>query len=211
MSFVDSVEIRLNSPGDLDARLLQRTADKYNHFRAPCLAVSSTPSYNTPPCEALMLFSIHPSRRFLLTYISGFMALIILLVLNSGSAYAEWMVIGYSESLGGYTVYVDPDTIRRKGDHQVKVWTLTNYTSMQTVAGHSFLSSKVQSEFDCAEELQHELAVTWFSGDMGNGNGVWHSSDETKWRPVAPGSVGEGVWKFACGCAIAPCHTPPLT
>ena len=75
--------------------------------------------------------------------------LITLLVLSSGSAYAEWVRIGYSESLGGYTAYVDPDTIRR--------------------------------------------------------------SDETTWRPVAPGSVGHGVWKFACGCAIAPCRTPPLT
>jgi hypothetical protein len=119
------------------------------------------------------------------------------------------VAIGYSESLGGYTVYVDPDTIRRKGD-LVKVWALTDYTTIQTVADTSFLSSKAQNEFDCAEERQRELAVTWFSGNMGNGNGVWTNSDETTWRPVAPGSVGQGVWKFACGCAITPCRTQPL-
>jgi hypothetical protein len=144
-----------------------------------------------------------------LAYVLGFWALITLLVLNNGPAYAEWVAIGYSESLGGYTVYVDPDTIRRKGD-LVKVWALTDYTTIQTVADTSFLSSKAQNEFDCAEERQRELAVTWFSGNMGNGNGVWTNSDETTWRPVAPGSVGQGVWKFACGCAITPCRMQPL-
>ena len=153
-----------------------------------------------------MPFTIRPFLRFLvnrflampLAYVLGFETLIALQVLSSIPAYAEWVAIGYSESLGGYTVYVDPTTIRRKGD-LVKVWALTDYTTMQTVADTSFLSSKAQNEFDCAEERQHELSVTWFSGNMGNGNGVWNNSDETKWRPVAPGSVGQGVWKFACG------------
>ena len=115
------------------------------------------------------------------------------------------MAIGYSESVGGYAVYVDPDTIRRKGD-LVKMWALTDYTTMQTVAGLAFLSSKAQNEVDCAEERQHELVVTWFSGNMGNGNGVWNNFEETTWRPVAPESVGQGVWKFACGCTMAPCR-----
>ena len=136
--------------------------------------------------------------------------LITLLVLSSEPAYAEWVAIGYSESLGGYTVHVDPDTIRRNGD-LVKVWALTDYTTIQTVGDSSFLSSKAQNEFDCAEERQHELAVTWFSGNMGNGNGVWNNSDETNWRPVAPGSVGEGVWKFVCGCVTTPCRTQLLS
>jgi len=161
-----------------------------------------------------MPFSLRPFRRFPvhklpLAYISGFWLLTTLLVLSSSPAYAEWVAIGYSESLGGYTVYVDPDTIRRKKD-LVKVWALTDYTTLQTVADSSFLSSKAQNEFDCAEERQRELAVTWFSGNMGNGNGVWNNSDETKLRPVAPGSVGQGVWKFACGCAITPCRTQPV-
>ena len=151
-----------------------------------------------------------PFLKLPLAYVLGFWALITLLVLNSGPAYAEWVAIGYSESLGGYTVYVDPDTIRRKGD-LVKVWALTDYTTLQTVGDSSFLSSKAQNEFDCAEERQRELAVTWFSGNMGTGNGVWTNSDETKWRPVAPGSVGQGVWKFACGCVITPCRMQLLS
>jgi hypothetical protein len=157
-----------------------------------------------------MPFSIRPFRRLPRTYLWGFWSLIMLLMLNSVPAYAEWVKIGTSESLGGYTVYVDPNTIRRNGD-LVKVWALTDYTTIQTVADLSFLSSKAQSEFDCAEERQRELAVTWFSGSMGNGNGVWTNFDETTWRPVAPGSVGQGLWDFACACAIIPCRKPPLT
>ena len=80
----------------------------------------------------------------------------------------------------------------------MKVWALTDYTTRQTVADRSFLSSKTHNEFDCAEERQRELAVTWFSSKMGTGNGVWTNFDETMWRPVAPGSVGQGVWNFAC-------------
>jgi hypothetical protein len=145
-----------------------------------------------------------------LAYVVSFVALITLLVLNTGPAFAEWVAIGSSDSLGGYTVYVDPETIRRKGD-LVMVWALTDYTTIQTVADRQFLSSKAHNEFDCAEERQRELAVTWFSGNMGNGNGVWTNFGETTWRPVAPRSVGAGVWDFACACAIIPCRTQPVT
>src|SRR5512140_1087656 len=126
-----------------------------------------------------MPFSIRPFRRFPdqcsvryhaspwitlpLACVLGFGSLIALQMLSSVPAYAEWVTIGYSESLGGYTVSGDPTTIRLKGN-LVKVWALTDYTTMQTVAGHSFLSSKAQNEFDCTEARQHELAVTWFSG-----------------------------------------------
>ena len=164
-----------------------------------------------------MPFSIRPFRRFPLpflklplAYVSGFGALITLLVLSSVPAYAEWVAVGYSKSLGGYTVYVDPDTIRRKED-LVKVRVLTDYTTIQTVVDITFLSSKAHNEFDCAEERQREIAVTWFSGNMGNGNAVWNNSDETTWRPVAPGSVGQGVWKFACGKELSRSRPQPLT
>lgn len=137
-------------------------------------------------------------------------ALITILELSSVSALPEWVSIGYSENLGGYTVYVDQTTIRRKGN-LVKVWVLTDYATLQTLADLSFLSSKAHNEFDCVGKQQHELAVTWFSDHMGQGNEVWSSSNDTDWRPVASGSVGQGVWKFACGCEIAPCPIQPLT
>ena len=78
--------------------------------------------------------------------------LIILLLLSSGPAYAEWVLVEKNNDLVEVmAVYADPDTIRRKGD-LVKMWSLTDYTTIQTIAGLSFLSSKAQYEFDCAEE-----------------------------------------------------------
>jgi len=162
------------------------------------------------PAQCAVRYHAGPFLTLPLAYVVGFGALITLLMLNTGPASAEWVAIGSSESLGGYTVYVDPDTIRRTGD-LVKVWALTDYTSRQTVADRSFLSSKAHHQFDCTEERQRELAVTWFSSNMGKGNGVWNTSDQTTWRPVAPGSVGQGVWNFACACTIIPCRTQPVT
>jgi len=78
------------------------------------------------------------------------LALITLLVVSSGAAYAEWVDVSSGESYGGFTMYTDPDTIRRK-EELVRMWQLHDYKTVQTEASHSFLSLKAQSEFDCPE------------------------------------------------------------
>ncbi|MGH7147056.1 MAG: surface-adhesin E family protein [Nitrospiraceae bacterium] len=65
-------------------------------------------------------------------------------------------------------------------------------------APEPFLSSRAQYGFDCAEERTRKLSETWFSGNMGSGEMVHSISDETRWEPVAPGSVGQAMWKAAC-------------
>ena len=123
--------------------------------------------------------------------------LIALLVLSNGPAYAEWVEVGSTQDKGGYTVYADPDTIRRKGD-LVKMWILYDFKTIRSIGGISLLSSKGQNQYDCAEERSRGLAFSWFSGNMGNGGIVHSDSDELKWEPVAPESIGETLWKFAC-------------
>ena len=123
--------------------------------------------------------------------------LITLLVLSSGPAYAEWVAIGGNDQIG-MTTYVNPDTIRRKGD-LVKVWQLNNFKTVQTADGNSFLSTKKQREFSCAEERTRILAATQFSGNMGNGTVVSVNSNEQQWEPVVPESIGQTLWEFACG------------
>jgi hypothetical protein len=121
--------------------------------------------------------------------------LIILLFLSNSPAYAEWVEIAATDY--GMTVYVDSDTIRRKGD-LVKMWSLLDYKTLQTDPGGSYLSTKQQGEYDCAEERMRFHALTSFSGNMENGT-VVYNLDETKWIPVAPESRGQALWKFACG------------
>src|SRR5438552_1007922 len=92
--------------------------------------------------------------------------LIMLLLLSSGPAYAEWVEVSDSNTLGGYVVYADPGTIRRKGA-LVKMWNLYDYKTVQTVADSAYLSARTQIEYDCTKERSRLLALTWFSGNMG--------------------------------------------
>ena len=98
-----------------------------------------------------------------------------LLVLGSGLAYADWRALGTNHK--GMTAYVDPDTILRKGDF-VKMWELHDFKTTQIVAGNSFLSGKIQSEYDCANEHSRRVSITEFSGNMGSGEVVYTKSHE---------------------------------
>jgi surface-adhesin protein E len=124
------------------------------------------------------------------------LVLITLLLLSSGPAYAEWVVV--EKRNDGTTVYVDPATIRRKGN-LVKMWDLTDFRTIEVVAGISLLSRKGQSEYDCAEARHRTLALTEFSGNMGNGEVVFSDATEQKWQPVEPESIGRMLWTLACG------------
>ncbi|OAI45101.1 hypothetical protein AYO43_08465 [Nitrospira sp. SCGC AG-212-E16] len=156
-----------------------------------------------------MPFSIRPYRRFpvqcsvtynagpflkLLTYFLGFGMLLTLLV-SSGPACAEWMSLGTSDS--GTTVYADLATMRREGD-LVKMLVLFDFKTKQTKADVSFLSAKAQMEYDCAAQRFEGLAVTYFSGNMGNGNLLDRSSGKGKWIRVSPESLDQALWKLAC-------------
>lgn len=126
------------------------------------------------------------------------LVLIALILISSAPAYAEWVSVSSSESLGGYTAYLDPGTIRRKG-HLVKMWGLYDFKTIQTLAGKSHLSLKMQHEYDCTKERSRGLAHTFFSGNMGKGNVVSTDSHESNWNPLEPESIAQGLWELACG------------
>ena len=138
-----------------------------------------------------MPFLIRPYRRWPLAYVSLFF---ILLVLSSAPAYAEWVEVGITDEA---TVYADPETIRRKGD-LVKMWHLHDFKTTQTVLKKSYLSSRSQDEYDCAEDRHRALASTSFSGNMGSGKVRSSYSIKGKWEPVPPGTITQALWKVAC-------------
>ncbi len=186
-----------------------RTSADMTHFRRPLPLPE-----NGSPCEASISFSFRLFHRFptyyFVTHHAGFFLkmsqacclgfgfLISLLVLNVGSAYAEWMAVASSESSGGYTVYVDPDTIRHEADGVV-MWELYDYKKRGSTGGFSFLSFKKLNEYGCGEERIRTLAIMHHSGKMGSGMVVSSNSEKGKWKRVPAGSVGEALWKFACG------------
>ena len=124
----------------------------------------------------------------------------LMLLMTAGAASAEWTAVG--ETRGGtddYIQYVDRATIRRNGNF-VKMWGLADFKTVQTVAGDSFLSQKMQWEFDCKDEKSRLLAYHWFDGKIGNGKVVVsNGSYRDEWSPISPGSSGEALWKIACG------------
>jgi hypothetical protein len=144
-----------------------------------------------------MPFAIRPFRHLPLSYFLGFRSLIILLLLGSGLAYAEWVSTFLTKMEGGYDVCADPDTIRRNGN-LVKLWILYDYKTLQLVMGVAHLSDSVQLEANCRETFQRRLGYRWWSGNMGNGNVVFSYSAEGNWIPIEPRTVGHTVWSFAC-------------
>ena len=138
-----------------------------------------------------MPFHIRP----FLTQPLAFWFLITFLLLSSGPAYAEWVRALNNQT--DPTLYVDSDTIRRNGT-VVRWWELLDYKTVQTVAGISFLSMKVQREYDCVGEQIRVLAMADFSGNMAEGKVVFSDFTPSNWVPVQPESMGQTLWKAAC-------------
>jgi len=121
--------------------------------------------------------------------------LMMLLAVVSSSAMAKWTAVNEDkESIQ----YVDLATIRKSGN-KVKMWGLRDYKSVQEFAGDKFLSSKIQWEYECKEEQLRQLFFQPFSEYGGRGQPItWHNKPG-EWKPVMPQSIGENMWKIACG------------
>ncbi len=74
------------------------------------------------------------------------LVLITLLLLSSVPAYGEWVAIGTVEN--GSTLYVDQDTIFRKGE-RVRLRVLADFATPLTIEGIVNLSAMSQEENDC--------------------------------------------------------------
>jgi hypothetical protein len=145
------------------------------------------------PVQDPVTYNSGPFLKLPLVYTSLFGLLITLLLLSSGPAYGEWVWID-KDAQAGSTLYVDFDTIRRKGD-LVKLWALYD---IDTVKADSPLSFKELREFDCTEERHRLLAGSVYSEHMGKGNVVQSISETSTWYPVEPDSIPQKLWKAAC-------------
>ena len=119
-----------------------------------------------------------------------------LLAVFSTSVMAEWTEVGGNDTK---TTYADLSTIRKSGD-RVKIWSLFDFIVVQTVNGKRFLSTAVQYEYDCKEEISRKLAFNVYSKNMGAGE-VVHTSGaiHEEPHPIPPGSIENSLFKVACG------------
>ena len=116
-----------------------------------------------------------------------------------GPLYAEWLDIGgkVERGLTVYTVYVDTDSVHRKGDI-VTLWALFDYMSIQSIVGGPWLSSKARREYDCVNKRVRLLGYMTFTGNMGSGEVVFSNADQSAWEPLAPDSMDRTIWDVAC-------------
>ena len=110
---------------------------------------------------------------------------------------AEWTKAGESDDDGGYTAYVDLDSIRKAGNG-VKMWSLYDYKIEQKASGVNFSSKSIRRDYDCKGEHLRMLAFKLFSWNMERGRLVRSYSQPRNWEEVQPGSMGETEWKIAC-------------
>ena len=123
--------------------------------------------------------------------------LLTLLLLIWVPAFADWLP-AYELPQLATTIFVDPQTILKEGDH-VKISVLYDSKTAQFGRGGPLHSTQARSEFDCSQVRSRVLALTDFSGNEGSGKVVYSNSAEQKWEPVVPGSVSQTLWKVACG------------
>jgi len=123
--------------------------------------------------------------------------LMMLLVVMSSSAMAEWVQVNENEQ---YITYANPTTIRKSGN-KVKMWELFDYDIVHSHASSStqYASVKQQSEYSCRKEQSRILYQVLLSENMGKGKRIITIVDPSKWKPIEPDTIGVVVLKYACG------------
>ena len=114
-------------------------------------------------------------------------------ILVSGQA-ADWVFIDWSPA---YSAYADPTTVRQSGE-RVRMWTLTDYRSVQTYDGSAYLSNKAEFENDCQAGRVRMLAFFLYSEAKGSGKVIHSDAHPGNWQPIMPDTIGQTMWKFAC-------------
>ena len=128
-------------------------------------------------------------------------ALVILLTVMSESAMAhQWAHRAtHRDKAGHYVIsYADP-VIAHTTYNKGIMWDLLDYTVAHEINGKSYMSIAGETEYDCKNIQVRTLHATFHSGNMGKGKVILTDSMPGEWLPVMPSSIGESLWKTACG------------
>lgn len=102
----------------------------------------------------------------------------------------------------GFVTYAGPATIKKSGDKVMMPSVIDSAVEEGAVADRRRVSWEDEWEFDCQNKRHRPCQYTWHSGIMGTGEKMFRHTvavAEFNWIPVGPGSVGERLWKIACG------------
>lgn len=119
-----------------------------------------------------------------------------IVIFYSFDAFADWVQISASDN---GKIFADQKTIRRSGN-TVKLWFLANLEKPEEIYGKSYYSSRSQISFNCKDENFVYLYISYYQYTEGNGENVYtiQTPPNVLPTPVAPGTVGEGMYEYAC-------------
>ena len=118
--------------------------------------------------------------------------LVLMLIVISNSAIAEWIEAGRNE---GSIIYYDSATIRKSGS-KVIIWSLHDY---KTARGQiEYTSVTMESEYDCINKQSRRLFISFYQKNMGSGTTIRKDIEPQNWVPITTGSIKEAMWKVAC-------------
>ena len=120
-------------------------------------------------------------------------AVLLALMLVTGSAWAEWVNVGGSNM---FNSYIDPATIRKDGNLR-KVWSIQDLKQRYK---NGEMSRRAKEEYDCQGERSRLLSLSFHSEPMAGGTTLSSNNFENPdhWTQIPPDSAGEIILKIVC-------------
>jgi hypothetical protein len=124
-------------------------------------------------------------------------AVILALTVLSGTALAAWVEIDRFDD--GMRIFVDRTTAVRSGD-TAQLTHLVRWGEPQLEPGSPpYLSTVVQTVYNCVSKGERYLGSTSFTGAMGDGAIVIADDDAVDfWYSISASSMEDKLWTIAC-------------
>ncbi len=120
--------------------------------------------------------------------------LLILLMLVSHSAWAEW--VPFAETQAGIH-YVDPLSVRKTSNGR-RMWTLLDHNLSKSGVQGPTPSESALMEFDCSGERSRTLQKALYAGPLSSGALISTYNTPSQWLVASPGALAGALLLLAC-------------
>lgn len=126
--------------------------------------------------------------------------LVLLFLLCTSSAWANWVTIGKSAD---FTMYVDPQSLRRNGN-VASAWVMGDYAKTQRkrfpppILWVEFDSIKELKNFDCSRGMHRTEKTVIMSGKYGKGDALYSFTSVPDFFPVPNAELDIAQFNYIC-------------